>query len=103
MGHLNELQTSHHRKCGMAYRMKVPRSRSSHSTQTIGATPNTGGRGTGGWEREKGEGAECVHTSACIRCHLLESRMHGNVQVAVRGGAVGNVPEKATRWLPTLR
>jgi len=41
--------TSHQRQCGIAYQRRLSGRRSPHSTQLLGVTPETRGRGTGRW------------------------------------------------------
>src|SRR5712692_11960516 len=46
--------TSHEGKGGIAYQPRGSRRRSPHSTQPLGGTPETGGRGTGGGQLKGG-------------------------------------------------
>jgi hypothetical protein len=109
---------------GMAYRTRVPRSQSPRSSQRWGE-PTTRQRGTGGTlsQRQRVRDGRLPEPSGwCSTGELLDiervpsssergrwkSARKGNslaaysISRAVRGGAVGKVPARATRRRPTL-
>ena len=88
--------TSHGRKGGIAYRTRVPGRRSSHSSQTLRAMPETGRRGTGSTaKQEPGRVMQECRTpqpAGNSRAVCSETCTHGSEGRGCKSTSNGNSP-----------
>src|SRR5215831_9083167 len=101
MGHLRRARNvQHQRNAGS------PTGRESHgdgvSVVVGGRESRPQGEGRQVGRRLKGEGSERDNYLNRVDAVSLESCLRSKDSRAVRGGAVGKVPAKVTRWRPTL-